>query len=231
VISRKSFNTAGKVIMSVALAIIGFQNLKLAIILLVVGGIIWSLSHDATRAMWANGTHVKKFVVSVSISVLVLGFTGGLLVGRFILAPVIKTDMITGWGGMPPTIEWLTADTTSIIEDKGKFKVLFICRASDASIDEMRDTILARSPEYEISATPITMQLSMDQAVMHRLVATDGWMAYYLIEIPEKVVPEQIVTLLSLEALGGKILDRKGRQQELKVLTTPTPQATVPKEQ
>jgi hypothetical protein len=135
--------------------------------------------------------------------------------------PQQAPNLIVQWGSRTPNLAYMVVDSSSIAQDKGKFKLLLICRAFDASIDQMRDTHLAVSGEYEIAVPFVEMQTQLNQDFMQRQVRADGWIDLYLVEVPEKVMPQQINMLNGLDALDGKILAGRSYQGQVGHITLP----------
>jgi hypothetical protein len=152
----------------------------------------------------------KEMAVSVTPAPPTGDMTGSQLPG--LPNPIVQ------WGTEPPNVAAILVDTKNLIQDRGKYKLLFICRPADAIFGEMEDKRLAKGEAVEVSTTPLEMRIALPQDILLSTKSTGGWINFYLVEIPEQAVAEQVITLGSLEVIGGRIIGTRAKGSQLFVV-------------
>jgi hypothetical protein len=217
-VSRATLHRGSAVVLGVAVGIIGYQSLPLGIALLIVGGVIWLLTHESAKGVWTSGTHSRKFVVVLTSLALVFGLTAGTLIGRFVLSPAVNPlELVPAVLSLTTLAvhddaerslymsSVVTGSTTAEKYGQHNYVVVF-CRALDNTVDPGSDKTIDRSKRFDLENRVLQIEVPLSKETADRLYKR-GSLDIYLTIIPKEVDEAELSTLKDVLAHGGKIVD------------------------
>ena len=219
---RKYWHWFAGIALVVGLQFLGYQNLRLGLILLIFGAIIWLLTHETARTVWSTGTHDTKTLLLSCVITLVLAGTAGGLLFRFVIAPKPPCRVLAFWGTGADQNANASIDTRELKGERSAYRVMLICRAGDNTIDAGDDDHILKSAVFSITGELLPIEIPMPDDFRAKLRKVRH-LEFYVAEIPASVGPEQIANIYGLEKLGGKILDSEGMTVNFQP-ETPRPQ-------
>jgi hypothetical protein len=122
--------------------------------------------------------------------------------------PSTHRVQMSEWGG-GLGIVWAVFNSTPLLSDADKYRVMMACLIEDHTVDVMKNARLEKSAMFEIRGDSMRIEIPVRQDFRTR-IDSGGSIELYLIEIPKSVRVEDITTPASIELLGGKLVDAQG---------------------
>jgi hypothetical protein len=116
---------------------------------------------------------------------------------------------VKSWGTMGTYDVYAVVDASQFLPLADEYQLMMICRALDNKIDHMDDTRIDKSALYSIRGTDQTLQLTMSQSTMRRLIP-QGWVNIYVLLVPIETKPAEFRNIGEFTKHGAKIIANPG---------------------
>jgi hypothetical protein len=202
---RGLINRVGAIMLTVALAIIGYQNLRLAIVLLMVGAFVWLLTHERIWSSLQRGMHTTRAMIIAVILAVTVSAAGAMLLYRYFLLVPCPLTRVPVWGNSPAGC-YSTVVTSDLESYKDKYRVGLVCGFLDARVDMKEDTKIIVSSLFSINENGVTIMAPWTGELAER-AKTPGlqvWNQPFI--IPKDINLSKITRLSDIEQLGGQLL-------------------------
>lgn len=188
------------------LAIVGWQNPKLGVALIVAGALIWLLTHERILSVLQRGSYtMRALVVAVTITA-VSNAVGSALIVRYFLIPPCPIVRSSAWGatadGCYSVI--VTSDLDSYAK---KYRIGIVCGFIDPRIDQMEDTDITVSEPFTISQPSVAMMATWKKPELvtrSRVPGEHVWQTAFI--LPKEIEMSKITKKADIEKLGGEVL-------------------------
>ena len=111
----------------------------------------------------------------------------------------------------------MNIDSSSPGDFANSYKVAMVLDTAYSNIDRMTDTVIEKSQLYTITKRPQSLSIIGPHTFRAPAQSSVVTIEYCLVILPNHLSIDQVRTLSDVSALGGKIIDCRGKSEYMRV--------------